>query len=577
MKEQILNTFSILDNKQKKKFFIITILICVGSFLEFLSLFIIYQTIKFFSDSETFFSEQSYFNSILNIIFNNNYSIASFSILLISIYLIKFLFFSHMYYQQFKYSAYISYDLSLKLLRKYIKNNFKFHTENDTSTLMRNVKDEVGQFGIGGIQQLLILMNELIVFLAILILLGMQEAKLLLMVFSFFVIIGFAYYLIVKKIFNKYGEKRQLYASKIMKYSLESLYGIKNLKLFNAGDFFLKRFDINAKNLADAHKIITTLNQIPRIGLELLAVFVISIVLIFTFNPVNFNTNILPTAGLFIIASFKLIPSISKILNSVNVLRYTYPSTRVLKNELLNENYTEEELDSLDPNYEFLDKIKFVDVSFYFKNRDKNIIKNLNLEIVKNTSVGLMGISGSGKSTLIDLLAGLYSPTNGQIFIDEINLNKIKKSWRNKICLVPQKIFLTNDTIKNNIAFGVEDENISEYEVKKAIQLSQLEEFISKLPDGINTIIGDRGVEISGGEQQRIGIARALYRNSDVIILDEFTNSLDKRNEDNLIQLIKSLNRKKTLIIIAHKEELINFCDQKYILNGAELKKIMIS
>ena len=383
MKEQILNTFSILDYNQKKKFFKITILICIGSFLEFLSLFVIYQTIKFFSSSESFFLEESYFNNILNIFFDSNYSIISFSLILISIYIIKFFFFSYMYYQQFKYSAYITYELSLKLLRKYIKNNFKFHTENDTSKLMRNVKDEVSQFGIGGIQQLLILMNEIIVFLAILILLGIQEAKLLITSFSFFVIIGAIYYLIVKKIFNKYGEKRQLYASKIMKYSLETLYGIKNLKLFNVENFFLNKFDNNAKNLADAQKTITTLNQIPRIGLELLAVFLISIILIFIFNPSNFNTNILPTAGLFIIASFKLIPSISKMLNSLNILRYTYPSTKVLKKELSNNQHLDEEIESEDLSYKFVDEISFQNVYFDFKNRDKNLLKNLNLKIKK--------------------------------------------------------------------------------------------------------------------------------------------------------------------------------------------------
>jgi ABC-type multidrug transport system fused ATPase/permease subunit len=574
MKEQIINTFSILDYKQKKKFFIITILICIGSFLEFLSLFVIYQTIKFFSSSKSFLAEESYFNNILNTFFDNNYSIINFSLILISIYMIKFFFFSYMYYQQFKYSAHITYELSSKLLRKYIKNNFKFHTENDTSKLMRNVKDEVSQFGVGGIQQLLILMNEIVVFLAILILLGIQEAKLLIMAFSFFVIIGVIYYLIVKRIFNKYGEKRQLYASDIMKYSLETLYGIKDLKLFNVENFFLKRFNINAKKLADAQKIITTLNQIPRIGLELLAVFLISIILIYIFNPSNFNTNILPTAGLFIIASFKLIPSISKILNSLNILRYTYPSTKVLKKEMSNSQNLDEENDSVDLNYQFKDNINFQGVYFDFKNRNKILLKNLNLKIKKNTSIGLMGISGSGKSTLIDLLAGLHNPTDGHIFIDDIDLKKIKKNWRNKICLVPQKIFLTSDTIKNNIAFGLEEDEIKENKVKEVIQQSQLDDFINKLPNGINTKIGDRGIEISGGEQQRIGIARALYRNSEVIILDEFTNSLDKKNEENLMDLIKSFNGKKTLIIIAHKKELINFCDKKYFLSAGELKQI---
>ena len=574
MKKHILDTFSLLDKKQKRDFFIIILLIFFGSLLEFLSLFTIYQTIKFFSNTQAFVLEQSYFKDILNFLFNDPNSLFNFIILLISIYFLKFFYFAIMYYKQFKYSAYITYKLSTKLLNQYLKNNFKFHTESETSKLMRNVKDEVGQFGIGGVQQLIILMNELIVLLVILALLAYHETEFLIIIFSFFMIIGSIYYLIVKSFFNKYGKIRQFYASKIMKYSLESLYGIKNIKLFNVRSFFLEKYKLNAKKLADAQRIITTLNQIPRIGLELLTVIVICFVLYFIFKPGQFDSQILPSVGLFILAAFKIIPSISRILNSLNLLRYSYPSTLEIKKELNRKIPIDEDTDKLNTKLLFKEKIKFENVSFDFKNRKKILLKNINLEIKKNSSIGIMGDSGSGKSTLIDLLIGLYEPNGGNIFVDGININKVKNSWKKKICLVPQKIFMLNDSIKNNIAFGIDEENINHEMIEEAINLSQLKEFINKLPDGKNTIIGDRGIEISGGEQQRIGIARAFYRNSEVIILDEFTSGLDRNNEETLMSLIKSFVGKKTLIIISHKKDLLSFCEEKYLINSSKLTNI---
>ncbi len=480
-----------------------------------------------------------------------------------------------MYYKQFKYSSYIAYEMSTKLLKKYLNSNLKFHTENETSKLLRNVKDEIGQFGIGGVQQLIILMNEAVIFIAILILLGIYETKFLIISFSCFSTVGLLYYISLRKLFGTYGEKRQFYATKVTKFSLETLYGIKSIKLFNVGSNFLNKFKSNAKKYADTIKITTTLNQVPRIGLEFLTVLIVCVVLIYIFNPNSLDKEFLPSAGLFIIAAFKLIPSISKILNSLNILNYTYPSVLVLKKEFNSNDTLDDDLDLVKTNFYFKKNIEFKNVSFDFKDRNKNLLSSINLEIKKNTTIGLMGDSGSGKSTLIDLLTGMYQPKEGKILVDGQDINNIRKGWRDIICIVPQKIFTTNDTIKNNIAFGLNEQEIDNKMIEKAVKFSQLEEFINKLPAGINTLIGDKGMEISGGELQRIGIARALYRNSEIIILDEFTSSLDKSNEETIMKLIKSFKGKKTLIIIAHKKELIDFCDYKFKIVSSKLVKLI--
>lgn len=453
MINQITDTFLLLDKKQKKNFLIICMLICFGSFLEFFSLFVIYQTIKFFSDAQKFLIEDSFFKEIFIFFFNNNFSIINFVIFLVAIYFIKFIYFIIMYYKQFKYSSYIAYEMSSKILKKYMNSSLKFHSENETSKLLRNVRDEVGQFGIGGVQQLIILMNELVIFMAILTLLGIYETKFLIISFSCFATVGFVYYLSVVNLFRKYGKKRQYFAAKVTKYSLETLYGIKNIKLFNAGYFFLDGFKSNAKKYADAIKITTTLNQVPRIGLELITVLIVCIVLIYIFNPDSLDKEFLPSAGLFIIAAFKLIPSISKMLNSLNILNYSYPSIQVLKKELNRNDLLDHDLDIVKNKFSFKKKIEFKNVSFDFKERKKNLLTTINLEIEKNSAIGLMGDSGSGKSTLIDLLTGIYEPQIGKIFVDGQDINEIKKGWRDIICIVPQKIFLTNDTIKKKYCF----------------------------------------------------------------------------------------------------------------------------
>ena len=218
----------------------------------------------------------------------------------------------------------------------------------------------------------------------------------------------------------------------------------------------------------------------------------------------------------------------------------------------------------------FKDKIRINKINFSYQT-NKAVLKDINIEIKKNTKVGIIGPSGSGKSTLLDLITGLHSPDKGAIFCDNIDIDTNKPGWQKKLGYVPQTIYLLDDSIKNNIAFGIEEEKINNTKVFESLEKSQLTEFINSLPEKENTIIGNNGIRLSGGQRQRIGIARALYSNPEIIILDEATSSLDMENEKKIMDDIDKFSKNKTIIIITHRLNSVFNCETIYVLNNGSI------
>ena len=285
------------------------------------------------------------------------------------------------------------------------------------------------------------------------------------------------------------------------------------------------------------------------------------------------ETNLLSSLGLFIAASFRLIPSTTRILNSLNNLKYNLPATHVVKKELsLDKMFLSHKIkNSLELN--FKRELKIESLSFKYPDRDNFIFEEINLIIKKNSIIGIKGESGSGKSTLIDLIIGLQYPTKGEIIVDGKNININYAKWLDKIGYVPQKVYITNDTLKKNIALGLNEHQIDNGKIQKVIHDCQLVDLIKKFPNDTETKLGDRGIIISGGELQRIGIARALYKNSEILILDEFTSALDEYNETKLFEIIKQLSNTKTIIISSHNKKLFGFCDRVFLIKD---KKVII-
>jgi ABC-type multidrug transport system fused ATPase/permease subunit len=285
----------------------------------------------------------------------------------------------------------------------------------------------------------------------------------------------------------------------------------------------------------------------------------------------NVLETLLPTLGLFAATGFRLIPSVNRVLGAVQLVRYGLPAINTLHTEL---SFTIPKIiNTHSPITSFCTKLELSQITYTYPGTTEPTIKNISLTIRHGESVGFIGASGAGKSTLVDVLMGLLTPDTGKVRIDDKDIQANLRNWQDQIGYVPQSIFLTDDTLRRNVAFGLANEKINDDAVQHAIQVAQLDEFVASLPEGLETFVGERGVRLSGGERQRIGIARALYHNPTVLILDEATSALDIATEHGIMQVVTSLRGIKTIIIIAHRLSTIEHCDRVYQLKKGSLVK----
>ena len=277
----------------------------------------------------------------------------------------------------------------------------------------------------------------------------------------------------------------------------------------------------------------------------------------------------LSTAALFAVAGFRVLPSLNRVVNGVQYINFYIPSINIISSEFKKFN---SELDKLDKKFSFEKNISMKGVSFYYNSEKFKALNNISFYVLKGEAIGIAGGSGSGKSTLINILLGLLKPNRGEIFIDNEPIQNFQ-SWQSLIGFVPQNTFLTNDTILNNIAFGIPKEEIDLKKIDKCINLASLHTTIENFPEKINTYVGERGIKLSGGQVQRIGIARALYDDPEILILDEATNSLDSNTENEIIDSINNLKGKKTIIMITHNTSNLMYFDRVYKLEDGNIIK----
>ncbi|MEO1940873.1 MAG: ATP-binding cassette domain-containing protein, partial [Candidatus Thioglobus sp.] len=299
--------------------------------------------------------------------------------------------------------------------------------------------------------------------------------------------------------------------------------------------------------------------QLPRLFLEFLAVLgLVALVLLMLWEGKPLDT-LLPTLGLFAAAAFRLIPSINRILNAVQGLRFALPMLELLNNEL---SFLDSENTEARPHRcEFMTEFRLEKVSFQYPSSENLALVDVSFTIPSGASVGFIGESGAGKTTIVDIILGLITPDKGVVEVDGVNIQNNLRGWQDQIGYVPQTIFLTDDTLRRNIAFGLPNEQIDDARISRALKLAQLERFVKGLPEGLETMVGEFGVRLSGGQRQRIGIARALYHDPEVLVLDEATSSLDTKTEREVMDAVRELKGSKTLIIIAHRLSTVEKCD----------------
>jgi ABC-type bacteriocin/lantibiotic exporter with double-glycine peptidase domain len=382
---------------------------------------------------------------------------------------------------------------------------------------------------------------------------------------------GLFYRLSRKKISN-WGIIRQFHDGLRQKSLVEGLGGVKDVKVLGRENFFVHNFSKHNNASYSVGIRMQFLNQAPRIWLELMSVFGLAfvvIIIVMQGKPIN---SLVPTLTIFVASAFRLIPSITILLTSFQNLRFAKPVVNLLYEEF--NNILDFNLNSRSSILSFESEISLENVSFCYEGATKNALEKINLVIKRGESVGFIGSSGAGKSTMVDIILGLLEPQTGFVRLDGFDIRKDVRAWQDKIGYVPQSIFLTDDTLRRNVAFGLNDEDIDELALKRAIKAAQLEDFVEGLELGLNTMVGERGVRISGGQKQRIGIARALYHDPQILILDEATSSLDAPTELEVMKAVNLFHGNKTIIIVAHRLSTLSNCDTIFQLKkGVLIKK----
>ena len=469
-------------------------------------------------------------------------------------------------------SSDIGRDTSKRLYESYLRQNYIKFINSNSSTIIRNSLNEAQNiFGfIFHFNQFLI---EILVTLGIVgVLLFLQPYETIILI-SLFSIVTSVYLIINKKKIKNIGDLRIINDGLRIKNIQYGINLIREIKLYKKINYFLESFSIANFKSYEALKKLRIIQAVPRLFLEQLLIFFIVILIILLNSKGYTYKELIPVLGLFGAAMLRILPSSSRIIISFQGIIYNYRSVKQLCLQLVEEK-NNEAININDNNKIFLKEgISISDLSFSYPDTTYEIIKNFKCEIKKNSMTAFVGKSGSGKSTLVNLILGFLKPKKGSILIDKKEIEFNLASWQNSIGYVSQSINLIDSTIIKNIAFGVDDKNIDYNRVKKCLNQVELTEFIDNSKKGLNTEVGDKGIKISGGQAQRIVIARALYRDPTLLILDEATNSLDQKTEKSIINTLNNLKKLITIIVVTHKNDNMNACDRIINLERSNEKK----
>ncbi len=571
MKSRIKKLFFLLTPPQKKQLLILGGLLLIGMFFEMMGLGVLIPALGLMMNSANIVHEYPSLQPIFNKLGNPTQLqlvLWGMSILVI-VYLVKAAYLIFLSWRQSKFSAELSADVSQNLFMGYLKQPYTFHLQRNSAQLLRNIQIEINQLTAFS-QAVVNLSLELCVVFGIAAMLILVEPVGALVVTSFLGVSAFGFHLLTKNKLLLWGENRQLHQGLGNQHLLQGLGGVKDVKLMGKEEYFFTEYAVQNQKYAKITMKVTTLALIPRVYLEVLAVVGLAgliVLMVIQNKPMDL---LMPTLGVFVAAAFRMIPSVNRIMTSIQTMRYSEPVLDVLYDEFSLIKSSEKFPQSgtkLNPFTEFV----ISDLAFKYESADSKALNGINIQVKKGESVGFIGPSGSGKSTLVDVILGLLAPDSGSIKVDGENIQIKMRSWQDQVGYVPQSIYLTDDSLKHNVAFGIAVDKIDDLAVNRAIKAAQLDEFVTSLPLGLDTFVGERGVRLSGGQRQRIGIARALYHDPAVLVLDEATSALDTETERGVMQAVTALRGEKTLLIVAHRLSTVKNCDRIYRLEKGKI------
>ena len=570
----------LLTKKQKVWYFIIAFIGLIGAACELLGVTACLPFIEaMMAPSEL---EGKWYYTLIVELFNPETDIELMTILgvaIIIIYIVKNIFLIFSTYMQSWYSTGVQRDLSIKLTDIFLKSSYSYHLDINSSVLIRSINtDVVGVFAVSF--YIFRIIAEVCTAAAISIYIVLLDPVLAL---SLVAVLGSCMsilFLVLKRLMRRYGITGQECEGKMLQYLTQAFTGVKEIMVMNRQEYFENSFNKACATNARISKKTNVLNVSPTNVYEAVCIGGLFAVVIFRLHFTADITEFVTKLAIVAVAAFRLFPSVGRLTTNFNALSYNRPRLdsiyKMVQDVEAQEMYKNRiKAEDKEEKLSFVKEIKIDNITWKYPAGKDNVLENLNLTINKGESIALIGPSGAGKTTLADIILGLLKPQKGSVYVDGKDIYENPKGWSKIVGYVPQSVYLIDDTIRKNVAFGIYDDEIDDEKVWRAIREAQLEDFIKQQENGIDTMVGERGVRLSGGQRQRIAIARALYENPDILVLDEATSALDNETETAVMEAIDSLHGTKTMVIVAHRLSTIRNCDSIYeIQNGLATKKV---
>ena len=466
-----------------------------------------------------------------------------------------------------KFNNFSVQQLSSMLFRSFLRRPYTFHLQRNSSELLNVVQQEV-DMTVGLVGSTSGLIKEALLGSSVAVLMFITEPVAACSTVVILIVGTLLYVRLTKPLVIRLGEQRQKVLAPLTRYLLQGFGGVKDIQVLGRVDDFSTQFEKQNLTKQGIELRYGVVKQIGPMWTELLAMSGLTVVVWVMVWQGRAPDRIIPLLGLFVIATWRFVPSISNVISLINSLRYSQPAVESLYNEF---EYIKSQSEIVKTQAKFADKIEMRNLTFSYDNTPAPSLRDVNIVVRKGETVGFIGPSGAGKSTLVDVILGLLPPSSGELLVDGINLHEQNLEWQSTIGYVAQAIYLTDDTIRRNVAFGIAEKEIDEVALERALKSAQLWDFVESLPEKAHTIVGERGIRVSGGQRQRIGIARALYHEPQVLVLDEATSSLDMETETEVMSAIRALQGFKTILIVAHRLSTVQHCDRVYRIEDATI------
>jgi len=467
------------------------------------------------------------------------------------------------------------YQISHRLMSSYMQAPYTFHLERNTAELLRNITQEVNLLIGNVLTMILDVSKQAIITIAILLFLFIAEPLISLLVILFSGIASGSFLYFTKKKVKAYGEREQQHRSEMIKAVNQGLGGIKDARVLNREAEFIEKFRTEVRDSTRLLTYITYTRRIPQPLMEVTAVFSMLLIASFLVWQGRPMEAIVPIMTLFAVAIIRLMPAVKSLTSDYTHIIYNIVTLDPIYNDLKelensSKKFRKDRKESRPLKLE--SSIEARDVTYAYPNSDEQALNRVSFIIPQGDAVAFVGESGAGKTTVVDLLLGLLEPSSGEILVDGKNIQENLSAWQRNIGYIPQSIYLADDTLRSNIAFGIPKKDIEDEKVMKALELAQIKDLTNRLPEGLDTILGEHGTRLSGGQRQRVGIARALYHDPQVLVMDEATSALDNITEKEITKAIESLKGERTVIMIAHRLTTVESCDRLYLMKDGKIK-----